>query len=128
MLIAVVVLPRFELISFCTAIQSHRITIGILVPPILILLAKHPEVAKYDFSSLREILCGAAPLSGELSNSVKQRLGTVVKQGYGLSETSPVAIIEETDDVVEGQYCELLLQRPARLKTNNAIFQVALVS
>ncbi|CAO3658670.1 unnamed protein product [Umbelopsis vinacea] len=100
--ITVVVLPRFELISFCTAIQSHRITIGILVPPILILLAKHPEVAKYDFSSLREILCGAAPLSGELSNSVKQRLGTVVKQGYGLSETSPVAIIEETDDVVEG--------------------------
>jgi 4-coumarate--CoA ligase len=110
MLIAVVVLPRFELISFCTAIQSHRITIGILVPPILILLAKHPEVANYDFSSLREILCGAAPLSGELANSVKQRLGTVVKQGYGLSETSPVAIIEETDDVVEGQYCELLLQ------------------
>lgn len=77
---------------------------GILVPPILILLAKHPDVGKYDFSSLREIICGAAPLSAELARDVSNRLGgTVVKQGYGMSETSPAATIEETHDVLAGK-------------------------
>ena len=77
---------------------------AILVPPILILLAKHPDVGKYDFSSLREIICGAAPLSAEIARDVSSRLGgTVVKQGYGMTETSPAATIEETHDVLEGK-------------------------
>ncbi|KAI9285882.1 hypothetical protein BC943DRAFT_360097 [Umbelopsis sp. AD052] len=118
--VPVITLPRFELTSFCTAMQSHRITIGILVPPILILLAKHPDVGKYDFSSLREIICGAAPLSAQLARDVSSRLGgTVVKQGYGMSETSPVATMEETHDVLEGCVGILLPSMEAKIIDDN---------
>jgi acyl-CoA synthetase (AMP-forming)/AMP-acid ligase II len=60
------------------------------VPPILVALAKHPLVDKYDLSSLEGIMSGAAPLGGELAQAVEERLGCVVGQGYGLTETSPV--------------------------------------
>jgi long-subunit acyl-CoA synthetase (AMP-forming) len=60
-----------------------------LVPPILVFLGKHPIVDKFDLSSVREIWCGAAPLSKEMQQSVTTRLGmNVVRQGYGLTETT----------------------------------------
>ena len=49
-------------------------------------------VNKYDLSSLNMITSGAAPLSGELATEVKERLNIeVVRQGYGLTELSPVS-------------------------------------
>ncbi|KAH8555263.1 hypothetical protein BGW37DRAFT_511373 [Umbelopsis sp. PMI_123] len=118
--VPIITFPRFELISFCTAIQSHRVTIGLLVPPILVLLAKHPEVGKYDFSSLREILCGAAPLSADLARDVRNRLGgAIVKQGYGMSEASPAVTLEETDAVVDGSVGILLPSMEAKIVDEN---------
>jgi acyl-CoA synthetase (AMP-forming)/AMP-acid ligase II len=85
-----VVMQRFDLEQFLGAIQEHRVTFAHLVPPILVALAKHPLVDQYDFSSLEGIMSGAAPLGGELAQAVEERLGCVVGQGYGLTETSPV--------------------------------------
>lgn len=45
---------------------------------------------KFDLSSIKSIMSGAAPLSGELAEAVHQRLHCHVKQGYGMSELSPV--------------------------------------
>lgn len=39
-----------------------------IVPPIALQLAKHPAVSEYDLSSIRYILCGAAPLSADLQS------------------------------------------------------------
>jgi acyl-CoA synthetase (AMP-forming)/AMP-acid ligase II len=86
----VVTMPRFDLAEFLRILQDHAITIAYLVPPIVLALAKHPMVDEYDVSSLRLIFSGAAPLSGELADAVKARLGVEVVQGYGLTETSPV--------------------------------------
>ncbi len=44
-------------------LQEHRVTVAHIVPPIALLLAKHPSVAQYDVSSLRAVFSGAAPLS-----------------------------------------------------------------
>ncbi|PWW75204.1 acetyl-CoA synthetase-like protein [Tuber magnatum] len=85
-----VVMDRFDLNKFCQHIQDYRVTFAYLVPPVILLLAKHPDVAKYDFSSLKMVNSGAAPLTRELVESVWARLKVSVKQGYGLSETSPV--------------------------------------
>jgi acyl-CoA synthetase (AMP-forming)/AMP-acid ligase II len=85
-----VVFQRFDLEQYLSAIQTHRITFSHLVPPILVALAKHPLVDQYDVSSLEGIMSGAAPLGGELAHAVEKRLGCVVGQGYGLTETSPV--------------------------------------
>lgn len=63
-------------------------------PPIVLALGKHPVVAKYDLTSLRWINSAAAPLSRELAVSVWERLKIGVKQGYGLSETSPAVMLQ----------------------------------
>ena len=83
------VLPRFNLKMWCQLIQKHKITFSYVVPPIVLHLAKDPSVTDYDFSSLRMTHSGAAPLTRELVEIVYNRLGIRVKQGYGLSETSP---------------------------------------
>ncbi|SOC47900.1 Acyl-CoA synthetase (AMP-forming)/AMP-acid ligase II [Blastococcus aggregatus] len=93
----VVTLPRFELEDFLRTIQEYKITRAFVAPPILLALAKHPLVDKYDLSSLESILSGAAPLDEQLAHAVEQRLrkgagsGVTVAQGYGMTELSPVS-------------------------------------
>jgi acyl-CoA synthetase (AMP-forming)/AMP-acid ligase II len=93
----VVTLPRFDLEDFLRVIQDHKITRAFVAPPILLALAKHPLVDKYDLSSLRSILSGAAPLDEQLALAAEQRLrkgadtGVTVAQGYGMTELSPVS-------------------------------------
>jgi acyl-CoA synthetase (AMP-forming)/AMP-acid ligase II len=60
------------------------------VPPVILGLAKHPDVECHDLSALRVITSGAAPLGREVAESCRRRLGCGFKQGYGLTETSPV--------------------------------------
>ncbi|MCJ1247023.1 hypothetical protein MMC30_004234 [Trapelia coarctata] len=87
--ITLTIMSKFEIEKFCSIVQSQKITFSYVVPPIVLLLAKHPIVDKYDLSSLRMMNSGAAPLTRELVESVYERLKIPVKQGYGLSETSP---------------------------------------
>jgi len=99
----IVSLPRFDLEGFLGALQTHRVTYANVVPPILLAMAKHPVVANYDLSALRTLFSGAAPLGAELSSAVEQRLGCRVRQGYGLTETSPVTHFHPLEsDVVIG--------------------------
>lgn len=101
--IPVYVMAKFDLVKFCETVQKENITYTCLVPPIILLLAKHPIIDQYNLTSLKMVICGAAPLSGDLSQQVKKRLPTmIVKQGYGLTETSPCAVIEPNHRVVDG--------------------------
>jgi acyl-CoA synthetase (AMP-forming)/AMP-acid ligase II len=93
----VVTMPRFDLEEFLTLMQDHKVTRAYLVPPIILALAKHPVVDKYDLESLDLIMSGAAPLGGELAEACASRLGSVVMQGYGLTETSPVTHMNPDD-------------------------------
>jgi acyl-CoA synthetase (AMP-forming)/AMP-acid ligase II len=77
--------------------QDYKITRANLVPPIILALAKHPIVDNYDLSHLKIIMSGAAPLSAELAQACAERLGCIVLQGYGLTETSPVTHVNPED-------------------------------
>ncbi|KAF7959399.1 hypothetical protein EAE96_001019 [Botrytis aclada] len=92
--IPTIVMKSFSLPSFLSLIQEFKITYTYVAPPIVLHLAKSPVVEKYDISSLRGIVAGAAPLSRELIHMVKERLGVGMRQAYGLSETSPVTHIQ----------------------------------
>ncbi|MFH0176416.1 4-coumarate--CoA ligase family protein [Streptomyces cacaoi] len=86
----VVVLPRFDLESFLAAIQNHRITGLYVAPPIVLALAKHPAVTRYDLSSLRYVVSAAAPLDADLAAACAERLNLPpVGQAYGMTELSP---------------------------------------
>ncbi|KAH7136888.1 hypothetical protein B0J13DRAFT_625510 [Dactylonectria estremocensis] len=95
--VELVVMPKFELDKFCSYIQDLKITIAPVVPPVALLLGKHPIVANYDLSSLRMLSSGAAPLTKELVETVWQRIKVPIKQGYGLSETSPATHVQAWD-------------------------------
>jgi acyl-CoA synthetase (AMP-forming)/AMP-acid ligase II len=86
----VVTMPRFDLEEFLTLMQEHRVTFACLVPPIVLALAKHPAVEKFDLSALEHVLTGAAPLDARIARAAADRLGCSVLQGYGLTESSPV--------------------------------------
>ena len=92
-----VCVPRFDLEQFLTILQDYKITRAHLVPPIVLGLAKHPLVDKFDLSTLKLIMCGAAPLDRETSEACAQRLNILVKQGYGMTELSPVTHITPDD-------------------------------
>jgi acyl-CoA synthetase (AMP-forming)/AMP-acid ligase II len=91
--VTVVTLPRFELEQYLRLSEEHRATVGYVAPPVVLALAKQPVVERYDLSSLRWLLSGAAPLDAELAHACSKRLGCDVVQGYGLTETSPVTHI-----------------------------------
>ncbi len=82
-------MAKFDIEKFCGVVQNQKITFAYVVPPVVLLLSKHPIVDKYDLSSLRMMNSGAAPLTREIVDAVYRRLKIPVKQGYGLSETSP---------------------------------------
>ena len=83
-------MPRFDLESFLKAVQDYEVTLAHLVPPIVLALSKHPIVDNYQLPQLRTIFSGAAPLGEELTIACMDRLGVTVRQGYGMTETSPV--------------------------------------
>ena len=85
----IVTMARFDLEQFLTILQDYRVTLAHLVPPIVLALAKQPAVDNYDLSSLRTVFSGAAPLGADLTQACLERLGCEVKQGYGMTETSP---------------------------------------
>lgn len=86
----VVTMPRFELEQFLRIVQDYKVTLLPIVPPIALALAKHPIIDSYDLSSIKIAFSGAAPLSAEVSRACAERLNCLFRQGYGMTETSPV--------------------------------------
>jgi acyl-CoA synthetase (AMP-forming)/AMP-acid ligase II len=86
----IVTMPRFDLEQFLATVQKYKVTFVNVVPPIVLAMAKHPLVEKYDLSRLRMMFSGAAPLGEKGAGAASARLGCTVVQGYGLTETSPV--------------------------------------
>lgn len=113
----VVLMPSFDMIKFLELIQSEKIARAYLVPPIILGLTKHPVVAKYDLSSLKCVLSGAAPLGADVQNECAKRLNILVKQGWGMTELSPVATItdERQEDNATGSCGFLLPQTEAKI-------------
>ncbi len=86
----VVTMPRFDMEQFLTTLQKYSITYAFLVPPIILGLAKHPLVDKFDLSKLRTIVSGAAPLVAKWKAAVRgARLNVAVMQGLWHDRSQP---------------------------------------
>ena len=84
-----VMVSHFEAEAVMDVIQRHRITLSNLIPTMLNLMIKHPRVRAYDYTSLRVILSGGAPIAPELVRSISKTFGCDYIQTYGMTETSP---------------------------------------
>jgi fatty-acyl-CoA synthase len=84
-----VMVGQFEAEDVMATIEKQKITLSNLIPTMLNLMIKHPRVREYDFSSLREILSGGAPIAPQLVKSIMETLGCDYIQTYGMTETSP---------------------------------------
>jgi fatty-acyl-CoA synthase len=84
-----VMVGQFEAEAVMATIEKQKITLSNLIPTMLNLMIKHPRATEYDFSSLREILSGGAPIAPELVRSIMETLGCDYIQTYGMTETSP---------------------------------------
>jgi acyl-CoA synthetase (AMP-forming)/AMP-acid ligase II len=94
-----VVMPRFELAPYLDLVERYRATVLHVVPPIVVALAKSPAVNGRDFSSVRKLFSGAAPLGADVIGQCTARIGAVLQQGYGLTETSPATHVTSDDPV-----------------------------
>jgi acyl-CoA synthetase (AMP-forming)/AMP-acid ligase II len=113
----VVMMPRFDMEQFLETIQRLRIQRICIVPPIVLGLVKSPLVDKYDLSSLELVFSGAAPLDIELAAACEKRLRCRVRQGYGMTETSPPICGHplDTDMVKHGSVGVLVPNTEAKL-------------
>src|SRR4051794_4759993 len=87
----IITMPRFDLEQFLRLHQDYGITRSFVAPPIVLALAKHPLVDRFDLSALEQVFSGAAPLSADLAEEAGKRLNAEVVQGYGMTEMSPVS-------------------------------------
>jgi long-chain acyl-CoA synthetase len=78
----------FEPERFMALIQEHKCTATAAVPTVLALLLNHPKAAEFDLSSLKEIICGGAPLPVELAQAFMRRYPCRIREVYGLTEAT----------------------------------------
>ncbi|GFN20313.1 acyl--CoA ligase [Aspergillus tubingensis] len=114
-----VVLPKFELDLYLASIQNFKISSLFLVPPIIInMLRNHETCAKYNLSSIRSIFTGAAPLGVETAEDFQKLYpNVIIRQGYGLTETSTVVCSTHPTDVYLGSSGTLLAGVEMRIVT-----------
>ncbi|KAI9336182.1 hypothetical protein DFJ73DRAFT_850611, partial [Zopfochytrium polystomum] len=97
-----VVFPKFEFEPFLNALAKYEVGTAHIVPPIALSIAKSPIVDKYKFPKLRLLFSGAAPLSSDVTQEIKKRLGVPIIQGYGMTETSPLATMSTNTKYADG--------------------------
>jgi len=93
-----VLMERFEPVECMQLVERHRVTLFFVVPPVILMLSNWPDLAKYDLSSLRLTMVGAAPVAPELSRRFRQLTGVPVLQGYGMTEASPLTHVNPVHD------------------------------
>ncbi|XP_051114045.1 4-coumarate--CoA ligase 2-like [Andrographis paniculata] len=88
---AILIMQKFDIVPFLELIPKYKVSIGPFVPPIVLAIAKSPLVDKYDLSSVRTVMSGAAPLGKELEDAVRIKFPNAkLGQGYGMTEAGPV--------------------------------------
>lgn len=94
---AMVLLPRFDPESAFGLIQKHHITIFAGVPTMYFAMLHFPRASEFKTDSLRAAASGGSAMPVEVLNAFDAKFNLNVLEGYGLSETSPVASFNQMD-------------------------------
>ena len=100
----VVVLSKPDPVSLLDAIEQHRVTEVFLPPTVIYRLLEMPGIEQRDFSSLRYLMYGAAPMATEKLRRAIEVFGPVLFQGYGQTEApGSIAFLRTGDHFVDGK-------------------------
>ncbi len=116
---SIVIMPKFDLTTFCKIIQDYKVNSIPIVPPIVLSLVKSPIAKQYDLSSLKLCVSGAAPLSEAIIDEFTKTFKIPVKQAYGLTETSPATHIVNTNDIVPGSIGRIIPNVECKIVSEN---------
>jgi acyl-CoA synthetase (AMP-forming)/AMP-acid ligase II len=83
--------PRFDAATFWDVVERERPAFFSAVPTIYAMLTAQPAEVRPDTSSLRHVICGAAPMPAAAIGAFESRYGVPIVEGYGLSECTVVA-------------------------------------
>ncbi|HEY5854769.1 MAG TPA: AMP-binding protein [Aldersonia sp.] len=99
---AVILQPKFDPVEYLRGIEKHRATDILCVPTMTVAILEHPHVKKYDLSSLKAVLSGAAPGPVWLWDKVEKNLGaTEIVTGYGMTECGGAMTLTLPEDPYE---------------------------
>jgi long-chain acyl-CoA synthetase len=90
-------IPRFDPAKALEIIQRDKVTVFQGVPTMFGAMLNHEGRDEYDVSSLRLCMSGGSAMPGEVQRGFEEAFGCIVLEGYGLSETSPVASFNHPD-------------------------------
>ncbi len=90
-------IPRFEPHKALEVLQRDKVTIMQGVPTMYVALLQDPAHKDFDVSTLRLAVSGGASLPVEVLRGFEKEFGVILLEGYGLSETSPVASFNHAD-------------------------------
>ncbi|TRZ37348.1 long-chain fatty acid--CoA ligase [Niallia circulans] len=85
-----ILLPKFDATTALKTIEKQKPTVFPGAPTIYIGLLNHPDINKYDLSSIVAAISGSAPLPKEIIDRFEEKTGGKLVEGYGLTEASPV--------------------------------------
>ncbi|QCD80398.1 4-coumarate--CoA ligase 2-like [Vigna unguiculata] len=89
---AVLIMPKFDMVKLLELVEKHKVSVTPFVPPIILAIAKSEDLQRYDLSSIRMIICAAAPVGEEVSNSMRVKVPSAIfGQGYGMTEVSSIS-------------------------------------
>jgi len=95
-----VMLRRFDPAALMDLVERHGVTRLLAVPSIFTALLNHRDRAKFDLSSLRQLIIGGSPASPALVRSLEEELGVQAIVGYGLTETSPIVTLAQPRSIL----------------------------
>ncbi|MFC7393706.1 AMP-binding protein [Scopulibacillus cellulosilyticus] len=85
-----IIVPKFDVQDILKTIEKQKPTMFPGAPTMYIALINHPDIRKFDLSSIETCISGSAPLPKEVQERFESLTGGKLVEGYGLSEASPV--------------------------------------
>ena len=85
-----VLVPKPQPEPLLEAISKFKPTFAPLVPTMYIGILEHPDLGQADLTSIKGCFSGSAPLPVDVINNFEKKTGSVIVEGYGLTETTPV--------------------------------------
>jgi len=90
-------IPRFDPGKALEIIERDKVTLFDGVPTMYHAMLNHPDRERYDISCLRMCVSGGSAMPVEVLRAFEEAFGCIILEGYGLSESSPVASFNHPD-------------------------------